>query len=133
MANLMTPASKVQIRVIDLFELPEDDGTYINAAGILSAAGLPADGCPKGLDWRAVKKLSDEQLRSALPTPTTSTEHVATANEIAAQQRAFFVQRRADFNKRSMAEYAPREEQEYLDNLLPATFASHPHDERHEA
>src|SRR5205823_4904886 len=61
-----TPASATQVRVARLFDLAHD-GTYGHAARTLEAAGLPSDGCPAGLDWRAVKKLDDAALVAALP------------------------------------------------------------------
>lgn len=62
------PVSATQLRVCKLFGFQEPQ-TYAHAAAILTAAGLPADGVPAGETWRSVKKLTDEQLRAALPQP----------------------------------------------------------------
>lgn len=61
-------ASATQVRVINLFQLQTAE-TYAHAAQILKTAGLPADGCPEGKTWRDVKKMSDDELRAALPAP----------------------------------------------------------------
>ena len=58
-------ASATQERVCGLYGL-KHNGTYAHAAAVLEAAGLPKSGCPKGHDWRSVKKLSDDELRDLL-------------------------------------------------------------------
>ena len=60
-----TPVSATQKRVCTLYDL-RHNGSYEHAAATLEAAGLPKDGCPAGYDWRAVKKLSDDELKDLL-------------------------------------------------------------------
>lgn len=60
-----TPISSSQRRAAGLAGL-ETNGTYAHAASVLSAAGLPSDGCPSGHDWRSAKKLSDAELTALL-------------------------------------------------------------------
>jgi hypothetical protein len=83
----ITPISATQQRVTALYELSHDD-SYDMAARVLEAAGLPRDGVPAGHTWRTVKKLSDDELRAALPTPVAVAAPVATAVEAQAERSA---------------------------------------------
>ena len=103
------PASQTQSRVADLFGLT-NDGTRDHVEAVLEAAGLPADGCPAGMTWRDVKKLSDDELRAALPTPTNLTADVVSP---AVQHRADRIQRAQDYRARHK-EYGRRQRQNDL-------------------
>lgn len=89
------PSSSTQDRVAALFSLSHD-GTYAHAARVLTAAGLPGDGCPSGLTWRQVKKLSDAELRLALPRPVAITEAVPTLADTRAAAEADYQTRQTE-------------------------------------
>ncbi|MBL4952055.1 hypothetical protein JK635_07505 [Neobacillus sp. YIM B02564] len=55
-----TPVSTTQKRLLDLLK-KDCDGTYSHAARLLEAMGLPGNACPKGMTWRDVKRLNDEE------------------------------------------------------------------------
>lgn len=63
MADL--PASKTQMRVANLFNLPTPT-SYADASRALERAGLPADGLPIGETWRTAAKLTDAELMRKL-------------------------------------------------------------------
>lgn len=63
------PSTKSQERTLALFGLA-CDGTTAHAIAVLEAAGLPRNGIPDGMTPPAAKKLSDGELRAALPTPS---------------------------------------------------------------
>lgn len=67
--------SATQKRILGLYSL-QDVETYAHAVEVLEAAGLPGDGMPEGCNWRQVKKMSDDELRAALPAPVAVTEVV---------------------------------------------------------
>lgn len=75
------PMSITQKRVLTLYNL-ESDGTYSHSARVLEAVGLPADGCPAGLNWRAVKKLTDDELIQKLGVSERKQVQVKTSQEV---------------------------------------------------
>lgn len=89
------PSSKGQERTLALFGL-ECDGTFVHALSVLKAAGLPGDGRPEGMTPHAAKKLSDDELRAALPTPTGLASAVAAGTAAIAAKRGQLAARSAE-------------------------------------
>ena len=56
-----TPASKSQLRALNLLKLPIRE-LYSDAAKILTKAGYQPDGLPTGMSWRQAAKLADSTL-----------------------------------------------------------------------
>ena len=120
-----TPSSKSQNRTMRLYSLTSD-GTYMHAASVLQASGLPADGLPAGHTWRSAGKLSDAELRGLLGEPQSTDAVVKTTAEVRSEIRADIRQRRHEFNERTLGYSNPREDEEYLDNLQPQTVRVNP-------
>lgn len=93
------PVSSTQKRLLALLE-KESDGTYSHAARLLKEMGLSGNGCPEGMNWRGVKKLSDEEYLAKFDLESIDTEvDVETTEEKRKREDREYLDRKKEYKE----------------------------------